>query len=165
MFQLWPEQRAKRGTASQFPAQKGYGDPLFPELISVETAVKQPALSSLLRPQPSGMEWHKNVYQIQMLLVNSPLCKAGLSCRLCLLCVSVRDRSLVLPGHSALRIQHLPPKRHCMQHVSAGDYPLTYFCLGLLGLSGMVILKRPLFTSGMRILALKCSRWAMPIKA
>ena len=62
-------------------------------------------------------------------------------------------------------IQHLAFAASAALHVafSGGDYTLTYFWLGLLGLPGMVILKRPLFTSGMRILALKCSRWVMPI--
>ena len=61
IIRLRPEQRARRGTASQFPAprggrglrlaQKEYGEPEFSKTFSVETAVKQPALSSMFPRQ------------------------------------------------------------------------------------------------------------------
>ena len=46
---------------------RGYGGPRPFPLLSVETAVQQPALSSLFRPQPSDIEWHKNLYEIKIL--------------------------------------------------------------------------------------------------
>ena len=79
MVRLRPEQRERRGTASQFPAQRGYGEPSNSnELFSVETAVKQPALYPLFRLQPNGIKCHNNVYQILILLIKILSVQGGL---------------------------------------------------------------------------------------
>ena len=52
LSRLRTEQRAKRGTASQFPEQRGYEKPRNThDLFSVEKAVKQPVLYPLFPPR------------------------------------------------------------------------------------------------------------------
>ena len=63
-----------------------------------------------------------NVYKIKILHNNFPLCKAGLSRRLRLLCVSVRDVAPVLPRYLHPFIQYLAFK---IQHYLYFLYPVS----------------------------------------